>query len=90
MEQGEASPQIFVDDGKGGAGDPVGAPKAFGESPGKGGLAHAQAALVGHHCAGRQHTCQPSAQSLRFRLIVREVFQVFRHPFSVSNQFNIP
>ena len=89
MEQRQTASQILVDNGKSGAGDPVGAAQSPGESPGKGGLAHAQAALVGNHRTGRQHTGQPGAQGLRLRLAVREVFQVFRRPFSVSNQFNI-
>ena len=64
---------IFVDDGEGGAGDPAPASQATGKATGKGGLAHAQTAPVGHHGAGRESGGQPFTKGLRLRLAVGNI-----------------
>ena len=65
---------VFVDNGKRGAGDPSGAAQTSGQPTGKGGLAHAQSAAVGHHCTGAQPPAQHFADML---CLLRTVGQIF-------------
>ena len=64
VEQGQPAPLVLVDDGEGGAGDPVGDAQAPGQPPGEGGLARPQIPGKGHHRAGLQLFRQPGADVL--------------------------
>ena len=53
--------------------DTTSASQATGKATGKGGLAHAQTAPVGHHGAGRESGGQPFTKGLRLRLAVGNI-----------------
>ena len=70
MEQGQPSPLVLVDNGKGGAGHLTGHPQSLGQPPGKGSLSRSQVAGVGNDRPRRHPLTQASSQFLGISLTV--------------------